>query len=216
MGEGPAQISHGGSQGFKSPHLHPKPAGQSVASVERATLTACSGRAAAASSSHSPAGRALRDARGLGPRPHHDHVAWSPPAADRRAILARIPPLSVGHLVDLATAQPPPTTTTKSKPTRLWPSTACASLEGQAPTSGRRRAVVDTAGDHADSGHPSRAAAGPTATPHDLIPVGHNGRRRPDTGHLDAQTPAPDTGHLDRPRGTPDACTGHRTGTRTR
>jgi hypothetical protein len=23
MGEGPAQISHGGSQGFKSPHLHP-------------------------------------------------------------------------------------------------------------------------------------------------------------------------------------------------
>jgi hypothetical protein len=30
---------------------------------------------------------------GLGPRPHHDHAAWSPPAADRRAILARIPPL---------------------------------------------------------------------------------------------------------------------------
>jgi hypothetical protein len=25
MGEGPAQISHGGSQGFKSPHLHPQP-----------------------------------------------------------------------------------------------------------------------------------------------------------------------------------------------
>jgi hypothetical protein len=72
---------------------------------------------------------------------------------------------------------------------------------------------MDTAGDHADPGHPSRAAAGPTATPHDLIPVGHNGRRRPDTGHLDAQTPAPDTDHWTGPTGTPDARpdTAHRT-----
>jgi hypothetical protein len=72
---------------------------------------------------------------------------------------------------------------------------------------------MDTAGDHA--GHPSRAAAGPTATPPDLIPsdtadAGTHGHREPDTGHLDAQTPAPDTGHRTGPRGAPDARTGHR------
>jgi hypothetical protein len=44
------QISHGGSQGFKSPHLHPNIAGQSVASVERAALTAWCGRTTAAPS----------------------------------------------------------------------------------------------------------------------------------------------------------------------
>jgi hypothetical protein len=38
----------------------PKPAGQSVASVERAALTAVRGRAAAASVSRGPAGKALR------------------------------------------------------------------------------------------------------------------------------------------------------------
>jgi hypothetical protein len=41
-------YSHGGSQGFNSPHLHPNLAGQSVASLERAALTACWGRAGAA------------------------------------------------------------------------------------------------------------------------------------------------------------------------
>ena len=50
------------------------------------------------------------------------------------------------------------------KPTLRWPSTARANLQRQAPTSGRRRADVDTAGDHADPGHPSRTAGCPTAT----------------------------------------------------
>src|SRR5215218_4954605 len=36
----PPTRSHGGSQGFKSPHLHPQLARQSVASVEQAALTA--------------------------------------------------------------------------------------------------------------------------------------------------------------------------------
>jgi hypothetical protein len=40
--------SHGGSQGFKSPHLHPNTAGQSVASREPATLAALWGRTGAA------------------------------------------------------------------------------------------------------------------------------------------------------------------------
>jgi hypothetical protein len=203
MGEGPVQISHGGSQGFKSPHLHPQPR-RSERRQRRAGDAHCMFRPRCGRKLKSQSSReALRDARGLGPRPHHDHTAWSPPAADRRAILARIPPLPVGHPVDRAHC---PTTAPRRRPSRSrprrWPSTTFPSLEGQAPTWGRRRAMVDTAGDHADPGHPSRAAAGPTATPHDLIPVGHYGRRRPDTGHLDAQTPAPDTGH--------------RTGTRTR
>ena len=63
-----ATYSHGGSQGFKSPHLHPQPAGQSVASLERAALTACCGRATAASVSRSPA-RRLAATRRLGPGP---------------------------------------------------------------------------------------------------------------------------------------------------
>ena len=133
-----------------------------------------------------------------------DHAAWSPPAADRRAILARIPPLPVGHLVDLAHCPTPPTTTTKSKPTRRWPSTTCASLEGQAPTSGRRGAVVDTAGDHADPGHPSRAAAGPPPRPTTSFPS--------DT--TDAGGRTLDTWTLRRPHRTPitwTAPSGHRT-----
>jgi hypothetical protein len=74
--------------------------------------------------------------------------------------------------------------------------------------------------------HPSRAHACPTATLHDLISVGHSGRwkartpdahtghRTPDTGHVDAQTPAPDTGHVGQPPvgQTLDALTGHRRG----
>jgi hypothetical protein len=71
-----------------------------------------------------------------------------------------------------------------------------------------RRATTPT------PGHPSHAAAGPRHA-RDLIPVGHSGRRnvrtpdagrwRPDSGHLDAQTPAPDTPwNTGRPHRTPD------------
>jgi hypothetical protein len=110
--------------------------------------------------------------------------------------------------------QPPPTTTTKSKSTLRWPSTASASFERQAPTSGRRRAVMDLAGDHADPGHPSRAAGGPTATPRDLIPVGHSGRRNartPGAGHWTPGRSGTRTGHRSRGQApwTPDARTGH-------
>jgi len=57
----------------------PNLAGQSVASVERAALTACCGRATAASVSRSPARKARSD---QATRPwtfHGDHGAWSPP-----------------------------------------------------------------------------------------------------------------------------------------
>jgi hypothetical protein len=203
--------SHGGSQGFKSPHLYPQPC-RSERRQRRAGDAHCSLRPHCGRKLKTrPAGKVLRDQAARPQASHNDHAAWSPPADYRRAVLARIQPLPVSHAVDLATAQPPPTTT-KSKPALRWPSTAYASFECQAASSGRRRAVVDTAGDHADPGHPSRATACPTATLHDLIPVGHSGRRnprtpdahtgrrRPDTGHLDAQTSArtPDTDHLDR------------------
>jgi hypothetical protein len=216
MGEGPVQISHGGSQGFKSPHLHPNLAGQSVASVERATLTACSGRAAAASSSHSPARRALRDARRLGPRPPHDHPAWSPqlPTDARSSPASRRSRSATRSTWPLPNHRP--TMTTKSKPTCRWPNTTCASPEGQAPTSGRRRAVVHTAGDHADPGHPSRAGCRPRR----LAPRPHSRRtqRTPEAGHWTPGHSDGRTGHrsLGQAPRTPDARTGHRTGTRTR
>jgi hypothetical protein len=112
------------------------------------------------------------------------------------------------------TAQPPPTTTTKSKPTRRWPSTACASLEGQAPTSGRRRASWTRRATTPTPAIPAVHLPAPPPRPTTSFPSDTTdaGGRTLDTWTL--RTPAPDTGHLDRPRGTPDA--GRRTGTRTR
>src|SRR5215218_8594439 len=161
--------------------------------------------------------RAAQPAAGAEPR----CAPGSLPTNDPRARVC-----TVGHAIALATAQPPPTTTAKSKPTPLLPSTARASFERQAPTRADHEPVVDAAGDHADPGHPSRAAACPTAALHDLTPAGHSGRgnartpdtgqRTADTGDLDAQTPAPDTGHrspgqarVDRHAWTLVARTGH-------
>jgi hypothetical protein len=138
--------------------------------------------------------------------------------------------LSLAARGRLATAQPLPRRRPSPGRRLRWPSTACASFERQAPTSGRRRAVMDMAGDHADPGHPSRTAACPTAALQDLTSAGHSGRgnaqtpdahtgrrhRTPDSGHLDAQTPAPDhwtsvpwTGKRGHWSLAPD--TGHRT-----
>jgi hypothetical protein len=97
------------------------------------------------------------------------------------------------------------TPTTKSKPTRRCPARP-ASLKRHGPTWGRRRAVVDTAGDHADPGHPSRATACPLPRS-TTIPVGCSGRSR--HGH---RTPdrTPEAGHWTpgrsdtRPHRTPD------------
>jgi hypothetical protein len=113
---------------------------------------------------------------------------------------------TVGHAIALATAQPPPTTTAKSKRHLCWPSTARASFERQAPTRADHEPVVDAAGDHADPGHPSRAAACPTAALHDLTSAGHSGRgnaRTPDTGQRTPGRSDARTGHW-----TPVAWTG--------
>jgi hypothetical protein len=105
-------------------------------------------------------------------------------------------------------AQPPPTTTARSKSTLGWPSTACASFERQAPTQADDEPGMDAAGDHADPGHPSRTAACP--------PPRSRTSLRPDTADAAThrhRTPAPDAGHgpVDRQAWILVARTGHRT-----
>jgi hypothetical protein len=102
------------------------------------------------------------------------------------------PLLTTSHDDDQVQVDPP-----------LAPARPVASFEGQAPTSSRRHAAMDTAGDHADPAIPAvRLPAPPpqpvTSCPSDTADAATHGRRGPDTGHLDAQTPAPDTGHVDR------------------
>jgi hypothetical protein len=109
------------------------------------------------------------------------------PAPYRRTILACTRPILVGHPVELATAQPPPTTTARSKPTPRLAQHACASFEHQAPTQADHEPGMDAAGDHADPAHPSRTAACPTAALQDLTSAGHSGRGN-------AQTPDAHTG----------------------
>jgi hypothetical protein len=110
-----------------------------------------------------------------------------------------------------------PTTSRRRRPDpnrRLgWPS-ACASFEHEAPTQADHEPVMDAAGDHADPGHPSHTAACLTAALQNLTSAGQRtrqrtdtGQRTPDSGHLDAPTPAPDTGH--RSPGQASADTGH-------
>jgi hypothetical protein len=143
----------------------------------------------------------------------------------QRMILACTRPILVGHAVELATAQPPPTTTARSKPTPRLAQHHLRQLRARGSTQADDEPGMDAAGDHADPGHPSRTAAYPTAALQDLTSAGHSGRgnaqtpdahtgrrhRTPDSGHLDPQTPAPDTGH--RSRGQPSVDTGrsHRT-----
>jgi hypothetical protein len=80
-----------------------------------------------------------------------------------------------------------------------WPSTACASFQRQAPTRADQEPVVDAAGDHADPGHPSHAAACPPPRSTTHFGRTQRTRERTDTGHR-----TPDTGTLRRPHRTLD------------
>ena len=133
----------------------------------------------------------------------------------RRAMLARIQPILVGHLVDLA---PLPTTSHDNDQVQVDPSLA---QQGLRQLRGSGSNLGQTTRRRGHGGRPRRSRPSqpwgcrPTATPYDLIPVGHNGRRRPDTGHLDA--PDARTGHRspgqaprDTEHRTPD--TGHESG----
>src|SRR5829696_1038930 len=125
-----------------------------------------------------------------------------------RTILACTRPVLVGHAVELATAQPPPTTTARSRPTpRL--AQHRASFERQAPTQADHEPGMDAAGDHADPGHPSRTAACPTAALQDLTSAGHSGRSNTQTPDAHTGRRTADAGQ--RTPGRSDARTGHRT-----
>jgi hypothetical protein len=204
--------SHRGRQGFKSPRLHPNLAGQSVASVEPATLTACSGRAAAAGSSHSPAGRASRDqrdsVRGLPMTTQRGHRQLPRRRSSRASSLSRSATQSTwptaNHLPRRRPTDPP------LAQRGLWQLRARGSNLGQTT---RRRG-------HGGRPRRPRPSQPCGCRPHRHAPRPHSRRtqrtpERADTGHLDAQMPAPDTGH--RLLGQAPWDTGHsqRTPTRT-
>ena len=112
----------------------------------------------------------------------------------QRTILACTRPILVGHAVELATAQPPPTTTAKSKPTPRLAQHRLRQLRAPGADSGRRRA-----------GH-GRSGRGNAQTPD-----AHTGRRTADTWTLRRPHRTLDTGHVDRQAWTLVARTGHRT-----
>jgi hypothetical protein len=114
------------------------------------------------------------------------------------------PASPVGHTVDQATAQPPPTTSPSRR--LLWPSTGLRQLRAPGSALGRRRAGRG----HGRQPHrpwPSQPCRRlPTAALHDLTPVGHRGRGNARTA--DAHW-TPDAEHWTP--GCSDARTGHRT-----
>ena len=126
-------------------------------------------------------------------------------------------PILVGHAVDLATGQPPLRTTARSKPMPPLAQHGLRQIRAPGSDSGRRRAS------DGHGGRPRRPPAIPAvrlpahrptiSLRSDTADAGTNGHRTPDTGHLDAQTPAPDTGHdrVDRHAWTLTSDTGHRT-----
>ena len=125
----------------------------------------------------------------------------------QRTILACTRPLLVGHAVELATAQPPPTTTARSKPTPRLAQHRLRQLRARGSDSGRRRAG------HGRSGRPRRPRPSQPygCLPHRRAPGPHFGRtqrtrQRTNTGRPH-RTPTPDAGQ--RTPGRSDARTGH-------
>ena len=142
-------------------------------------------------------------------------------------ILACTRPLLVGHAVELATAQPPPTTTARSNRHLGWPSTTCASFEHEAPTQADDEPGMDPAGDHADPAIPavrlpappprSRTSRRPDTADAQRTNTGRphrtpdSGRRTADTWTLRRPHRTLDIGPVDRQAWTLIARTGHRT-----
>jgi len=204
----PVQISHGGSQGFKSPHLHPQhrrsECRQRRAGDAHCMLRPRCGRKLKSQPSREGAQRSGDSTRAACRRRRTSLRArlLTDERSSRAGVYCR-PRGRPGHC---------PTTSHDDGQVQTehlcWPSTACASFERQAPTRADHEPVVDAAGDHADPGHPSRAAACPTAALHDLTSAGHSGRgnaRTPDTGQRTPGRSDARTGHW-----TPVAWTGTR------
>ena len=226
-------LSHGGSQGFKSPHLHPQHC-RSERRQHRADGAHCMLRPRCGrkrdsqfSREGSQRGQATLPP-GLTMTTQRGHRQLSTDGRFSRASsLSRSATRSTWPLPNhLPRRRPSPNRHLR------WPSTACTSFERQAPTRADQEPVMDAAGDHADRGHPSRAAACPTArsttslsadtagaeTHRHRTPTPDAGRqtpdarrRTPDSGHLDAPTAAPDTGHRSPGQARVDTGRSHRT-----
>jgi hypothetical protein len=205
----PPTRSHGGSQGFKSPHLHPKLAGQSVASAERRrSLHVAAALRPQAQVAVQP--RRLAATRRLGPGPHTmttergHHLATHPgaplPTGDPRAH-SPFPGRPRGRPSHCPTT--PPTTTAKSKPTPPWPSTACASLERSVPTRANDEPVMDTPPTTPPPAIPARRLPAPHRRP----PRPHSDRTERTREHTDTGRRTLNTGR--RAPGRSDARTGH-------
>jgi hypothetical protein len=125
----------------------------------------------------------------------------------QRMILACTRPIMVGHTVELATAQPPPTTTARSKPTPRLAQHHLRQLRAPGSDSGRRRAR------HGRSGRPRRPRPSQPydCLPHRRAPGPHFDRtqrtRQPTNTGRPHRTPTPDAGQ--RTPGRSDARTGH-------
>jgi hypothetical protein len=141
----------------------------------------------------------------------------------QRTILACTRPILVGHAVELATAQPPPTTTARSTPTPRLAQQRLRQLRARGADSGRRRAG------HGRSGRPRRPRPsqpyGCPPTPRsrtslrpDTAHAATHRHRTPDSGRRTADTwtlrrphRTLDPGPVDRQAWTLVARTGHRT-----
>jgi hypothetical protein len=114
------------------------------------------------------------------------------------------PPILVGHAVELATAQPPPTTTARSTPTPRLAQHRLRQLQARGADSGRPRAG------HGRSGRPRRPRPSqpsgclPTAALQDLTSAGHSGRGNAQTPDADTGRRTADTWTLRRPHRTLD------------
>ena len=135
------------------------------------------------------------------------HVA----STDRRSS-PRIQPILVGHAVDLATAQPPSTTTARSKPMPPLAQHGLCQLRAPGYDSGRRPAVMDTV--RATTPTPAILAVWLLAASARLknSPGSDTAdAERPDSGRRmpRCRTPQPDTGRPDagRPHRTADTRT---------
>jgi hypothetical protein len=134
-------------------------------------------------------------------------------------ILACTRPILVGHAVELATAQPPPTTTARSKPTPRLAQHRLRQLRARGSDSGRPRAG------HGRSGRPRRPRPSQPygCLPHRRAPGPHFGRTQRTRQRTNAGRRTADTWTLRRPHRTRDigpvdsqawtlvADTGHRT-----
>jgi hypothetical protein len=123
----------------------------------------------------------------------------------QRTILACTRPILAGHAVELATAQPPPTTTARSKPTPRLAQQRLRQLRAPGADSGRRRAGRSWT-QRATTPTPAIQAYGCLPTPRSRTSL------RPDTADAAThrhRTPTPDAGQ--RTPGRSDARTGHRT-----